>query len=59
MVAPPLVSVMRDQVEQLKQRGFSAAQIGLGEEYDEEDEKAAREGKCDRLVTAAARKSIF
>ena len=59
MAAPPLVSVMRDQVEQLKQLGFSAAQIGLGKEYDEEDEKAAREGKCDRLVTAAARKSIF
>ena len=50
---------MRDQVEQLKQLGFSAAQIGLGEEYDEEDEKAAREGKCDRLVTAVAGKSIF
>ena len=31
----------RDQV-----LGFSAAAIGLGEEY-EEDEKAAREGKCD------------
>ena len=41
-----LVSVMRDQVEQLKQLGFSAAAIGLGEEY-EEDEKAAREGKCE------------
>ena len=35
---------MPDQVEQLKQLGFSAAAIGLGEEYDK-DEKAAREGK--------------
>lgn len=46
VVVSPLVSVMRDQVEQLKQLGFSAAAIGLGEEY-EEDEKAAREGKCE------------
>ena len=37
----PLVSVTRDQV-----LGFSAAAIRLGEEY-EEDEKAAREEKCD------------
>ena len=49
---------MRDQVEQLKQLGFSAAAIGLGEEY-KEDEKAASEGKCDRSVTAAAPKCIF
>ena len=49
---------MRDQVEQLKQLGFSAAAIGLGEEY-EEDEKAARMGKCVRSVTAAACKCIF
>ena len=42
----PLVSVMLDQVEQLKQLGVSAAAIGLGEEYGE-DEKAAREGKCE------------
>ena len=46
VVVSPLVSVMRDQVEQLKQLGFSVAAIGLGEEY-EEDEKAAREGKCE------------
>ena len=41
IVVSPLVSVTRDQV-----LGFSAAAIGLGEEY-EEDEKAAREGKCE------------
>ena len=46
VVVSPLVSVMRDQVEQLKKFGFSAAAIGLGEEC-EEDEKAAREGKCE------------
>ena len=46
VVVSPLVSVMRDQVEQLKHLGFSAAAIGLGEEF-EEDEKAAREGKCE------------
>ena len=33
-------------MEQLKQLGFSAALIGLGEEY-KEDEKAVREGKCE------------
>ena len=43
IVVSPLVSVTRDQV-----LGFSAAAIGLGEEY-EEDEKAAREEKCDFL----------
>ena len=42
IVVSPLVSVTRDQV-----LGFSAAaNIGLGEEY-EEDEKVASEGKCD------------
>ena len=46
VVVSPLVSVMRDQVKQLKQLGFSAAAIGLREEY-EDDEKAAREGKCE------------
>lgn len=46
VVVSPLVSVMRDQVEQLKKVGFSAAAIGLGEEC-EEDEKATREGKCE------------
>ena len=45
VVVSPLVSVMRDQVEQLKQLGCSTAAIGLSEEY-EEDEKAPREGKC-------------
>ena len=37
---------MRDQVEQLKKLGFSAAAIGIGEE-GEEDEKKGREGKCE------------
>ena len=46
VVVSSLVSVMRDQMEQLKQLGFSAAAIVLGLEY-EEDEKAAREGKCE------------
>ena len=41
IVVSPLVSVTRDQV-----LGFSTAAIGLGEEY-EEDEKAAREQKCE------------
>jgi len=46
IVVSPLVSVMRDQVQQLKQLGFSAAAIGIGEEV-EEDEKNAREGRCE------------
>ena len=46
VVVSLLVSVMRDQVEQLKQLGVYATAIGLSEEY-EEDEKAAREGKCE------------
>ena len=46
VVVSPLVSVMRDHVDQLKQLGFSTAAIGLGEGYGE-DEKAAREGKCE------------
>ena len=37
---------MRDQVEQLKKLGFSAAAIGIGEE-GQEDEKKGREGKCE------------
>ena len=45
-VVSSLVSVMRDQVEQLKKLGFSAAAIGIGEE-GEKDEKKAREGKCE------------
>ena len=58
VVVSALVSVIRNQEEQLKQLGFSAAAIGLGEEY-EEDEIAASEGKCHRSVTAASRKCIF
>ena len=46
MDVSPLVSVMRDQVEQLKQLELSAAEIRLGKEY-KEDEKAARQGKCE------------
>ena len=46
VVVSPLVSVMRDQVELLKQLGFPVAAIGLGKEY-EEDEKAVREEKCE------------
>ena len=41
IVVSPLVSVTRGQV-----LGFSAAAIGLGEEY-EEDEKTVSEGKCE------------
>ena len=51
VVVSPLVSVMRDQVEQLKQLGFSAATIRLREEY-EEDEKAAREGKYEIVFSS-------
>ena len=46
VVASRLVSVMRDQVQQVKQLGFVATAIGLSEEF-EEDEKVAREGKCE------------
>ena len=46
VVVSPMVSVMRDQVELLKQLGSPVAAIGLGKEY-EEDEKAAREEKCE------------
>ena len=46
VVVSRLVSVMRNQVEQLKQLKFPTAAIGLGEEF-EEDEKAARERKCE------------
>ena len=49
IVVSPLVSVTRDQV-----LGFSAAAIGLGEEY-EEDEKAASEGKCDCFFSVVQR----
>lgn len=46
IVASPLISVMRDQVQQLKQLGFSAAAIGIGEECLEDEEKA-RNGECE------------
>ena len=39
ILVSPLVSVMRDQVEQLKQFGFSAAAMGIGEECEEDEEK--------------------
>ena len=42
IVVSPLISVMRNDVEQLKQLGFSAAAIGIGEEF-KEDEKRERE----------------
>ena len=45
IVVSPLVSVMRDQVEQLKRFGFSAAAIGIGEECEEDKEKI-RNGEC-------------
>ena len=32
IVVSPLVSVMRDEVKQLKQLGFSAAAVGIGDE---------------------------
>ena len=46
IVVSPLMSIMRDLVEQPKRLGFSAASIGIGEE-GEEEEKKAREGKCE------------
>ena len=41
-------------MEQLKKLGFSAAAIGIGEE-GEEEEKRAREGKCE--IVFGSRKS--
>ena len=46
IVVSPLVSVMRDQVEQLKQLGFSVAAIGIGDECDKDEEKV-RNGECE------------
>ena len=46
IVVSPLVSVMRDQVEQLKQLGYSAAAIGIGEECHE-DEERMKNGECE------------
>ena len=46
VIVSPLVSVMRDHVEQPKNLGFSSAAIGIGEEV-EGDEKKAREGRCE------------
>jgi len=39
IVVSPLVSVMRDQVAELKKYRFSAAAIGIGEECEEDEEK--------------------
>ena len=46
IVFSPLISLMRDQVEQLKKLGFLAAAIGITEE-EEDDEKKVRQGKCE------------
>ena len=40
-----LVSVMRDQVKQLKRAGFLATAIGISKECDDYDEKV-RNGEC-------------
>ena len=45
IMVSPLVSVMRDQVGQLKRFGFSAAAIGIGKECKEDEEKV-RNGEC-------------
>ena len=49
VVVSPLVSVMQDQVEQLQQLGFSAAAIGLSEEYEEERKR--REKGSEKLFS--------
>ena len=46
IVFSPLISLMRDQVEQLKKLGFLATAIGITEE-EEDDEKKVRQGKCE------------
>lgn len=52
VIVSPLVSVMRDQEEQLKKLRFSAAEIGIGEEV-EEDERKGREGKCEIVLDSS------
>ena len=44
IVVSPLFSIMRDQAEQLKRPGFSAATIEIGEESDEHYEKVIKGG---------------
>ena len=46
IVFSPLISLMRDQVEQLKKLGFLAAAIGITE-VEENDEKRVTQGKCE------------
>ena len=46
IVFSPLISLLRDQVEQLKKLGFLAAAIGITKE-EEDDEKKVRQGKCE------------
>ena len=65
IVFSPLISLMRDQVEQLKKLGFLAAAIGITEE-EEDDEKKVRQGKCEivfgslesRLVKKCKNKTV-
>ena len=45
IVVSPLISIMRDQAKQLNKLEFSAAAIGIGED-GEEDEQKARKVKC-------------
>ena len=46
IVFSPLISLMRDQVEQLGKLGFLAAAIGITE-VEEDDEKRVTQGKCE------------
>ena len=48
IVVSPLISIMRDQAKQLNKLEFSAAAIGIGEE-GEEDKQKARKGKCESV----------
>ena len=45
IVVSPLISITRDQAKQLNKLEFSAAAIGIGED-GEEDEQKARKVKC-------------